>query len=92
MNPVGGTSSMEEYWIHCSPIEPGERPRFSVFQIDEGRQRILTPPGRLTAASEVVDLLVECGAERGGAERAIADAARQGLGKIVVAQTERSPH
>ncbi len=77
---------MDEYWVHCSPIEPGGRPRFSVFQVDQGRQRILTPPGRLTAPSEVVELLVDCGAERGGAERAIADAAHHGLGKIVVAK------
>ncbi len=75
---------MDEYWIHCSPIEPGGAPCFSVFQVDDGRQRILTPPGRLDAAADVVALLLDCGADRGGAERAIADAARQGLGKIVV--------
>jgi hypothetical protein len=78
---------MDEYWIHCSPIEPGGRPCFSVFQVDEGRQRILTPPGRLRAPSDVVTLLLEYGADRNGAERAIADAARQGLGKVVVAKT-----
>ena len=75
---------MNEYWIHCSPIEPGGRPRFSVFQVDEGRQRILTPPGRLSAPADVISLLLDRGADRGGAERAIADAAREGLGKLMV--------
>jgi hypothetical protein len=85
---------MDEYWIHCSPIEPGGRPRFSVFQVDEGRQRILTPPGRLSAPADVITLLLDRGADRSGAERAIADAARAGLGRVVVEKSsvrKRSP-
>ncbi|HET9793086.1 MAG TPA: hypothetical protein VFS34_01395 [Thermoanaerobaculia bacterium] len=77
---------MEEYWVHCSPIEPGGRPRFSVFQVDEGGQRILSPPGRLGAPAEVVSLLLDRGADPRGAERAIADATRQGIGRVVVAK------
>lgn len=75
---------MEEYWIHCSPIEPGGPPRFSVFQVDAGKQRVVSPPGRLTEPAEVARLLVSRGADPARTERAIADAARQGIGKVVV--------
>jgi len=76
---------MDEYWIHYDPIEPGGRPRFSVFQVGEGKQRIVSPPGRLAAPADVISLLLEQGADPLCAQRAIADATRQGIGKLVVA-------
>lgn len=75
---------MEEYWIHCSAIEPGAPPRFSVFHIESGKQRVVSPPGRLTEPGEVARLLLARGADPGRTARAIADAARDGIGKIVV--------
>ena len=75
---------MEEYWIHCSAIEPGDRPRFSIFQIESGKQRVVSPPGRLTEPGEVARLLLARGADPGRTERAIADAARDGIGRVVV--------
>ena len=81
---------MDEYWVHYNPIEPGGRPKFSVFQVGEGRHRIVSPPGRLAAPAEVVNLLREQGVDARGAERAIQEATRQGIGKVVVAEDRGS--
>jgi hypothetical protein len=79
-----GKSVMDEYWVHCSPIEPGGPPRFSVFHVDAAGERVVSPPGRLTEPAEVARLLLSRGADPRRAERAIADAAREGIGKVVV--------
>jgi hypothetical protein len=76
---------MYEYWIHHAPIRAGEAARFSVFEVDpEGKQAIVSPPGRLAASADVVNLLITRGVDPENAHRGAEEAIRHGLAKVVV--------
>jgi len=79
---------MYEYWIHHMAIRAGEDPQFSVFEVDpDGKQAIVSPPGRLSASADVVNLLVARGVDPEQAHRGAEEAIRHGVSKVVVPVT-----
>ena len=76
---------MFEYWIHHTPIRAGEAAKFSVFEVAaDGKQAIVSPPGRLAAPSDVVNLLITRGVDPENAHRGAEEAIRHGVAKVVV--------
>lgn len=79
---------MYEYWIHHTAIGAGEAAKFSVFEVDQdGKQAIVSPPGRLSAPTDVVNLLIARGVDPESAHRGAEDAIRHGVSRVMVPVT-----
>jgi len=77
------------YWIHYTPIGEGDPPRFWIMESDEdGRQNVLSPPGRISSPEEVVALLVSKGADPNRAAGCVAAAMRQAVANLLVKDGE----
>jgi len=76
---------MTGYWIHYTSVLDGGPPRFAIFEAnDEGRERFVSPPGRVETADEAVRLLVAKGADRSVAAAQVEAAMKNGIAHLLV--------